>query len=93
MNNAQPIGVFDSGIGGMTVVQALTQHLPHENIIYFGDTARVPYGPKSPQVVREYALQDTDVLLRHDVKLIVMHAIPYPLSHLTLCRNGQKCRS
>ena len=72
MNNAQPIGVFDSGIGGMTVVRALTHHLPHENIIYFGDTARVPYGPKSPQVVREYALQDTDVLLRHDVKLIVI---------------------
>ena len=72
MNNSQPIGVFDSGIGGMTVVRALTQHLPHENIIYFGDTARVPYGPKSPQVVREYALQDTDVLLQHDVKLIVI---------------------
>jgi glutamate racemase len=72
MNNAQPIGVFDSGIGGMTVVRALTHHLPHENIIYFGDTARVPYGPKSPQVVREYALQDTDVLLRHDVKLIII---------------------
>jgi glutamate racemase len=72
MNNAQPIGVFDSGIGGMTVVRALTQHLPHENIIYFGDTARVPYGPKSAQVVREYALQDTDVLLQHDVKLIVI---------------------
>jgi len=72
MNNAKPIGVFDSGIGGMTVVRALTHHLPHENIIYFGDTARVPYGPKSQQVVREYALQDTDVLLQHDVKLIVI---------------------
>ena len=72
MNNAQPIGVFDSGIGGMTVVRALTHHLPHENIVYFGDTARVPYGPKSQQVVREYALQDTDVLLQHDVKLIVI---------------------
>jgi len=72
MNNAQPIGVFDSGIGGMTVVHALMQHLPHENIVYFGDTARVPYGPKSPQVVREYALQDTDVLLQHNVKVIVI---------------------
>jgi glutamate racemase len=72
MNNAQPIGVFDSGIGGMTVVRALTHHLPHENIVYFGDTARVPYGPKSPQVVREYALQDTEVLLQHDVKFIVI---------------------
>jgi glutamate racemase len=55
-----PIGVFDSGIGGLTVVRALTRELPHENIVYFGDTARVPYGPKSPQVVREYALQDTE---------------------------------
>jgi glutamate racemase len=72
MNTAQPIGVFDSGIGGMTVVRALMQYLPHENIMYFGDTARVPYGPKSPQVVREYALQDTDVLLQHGVKLIVI---------------------
>ncbi len=72
MNNVQPIGVFDSGIGGMTVVRALTHHMPHENIIYFGDTARVPYGPKSRQVVREYALQDTDVLLQHNVKLIVI---------------------
>ncbi len=72
MNNTQPIGVFDSGVGGLTVVRAMTQNLPHENIVYFGDTARVPYGPKSPQVVREYALQDTDVLLKHKVKLIVI---------------------
>ena len=72
MKNDQSIGVFDSGIGGMTVVRALTQHLPHENIVYFGDTARVPYGPKSPQVVREYAVQDTEVLLQHNVKLIVI---------------------
>ena len=55
MSNARPIGVFDSGIGGLTVVRALSHRLPHENIVYFGDTARVPYGPKSPQVVREYA--------------------------------------
>ena len=72
MSNARPIGVFDSGIGGLTVVHALTQHLPHENIVYFGDTARVPYGPKSAQVVREYAAQDTDVLLGHNVKMIVI---------------------
>ncbi|MDI6766640.1 MAG: glutamate racemase [Bacteroidota bacterium] len=70
--NLKPIGVFDSGIGGLTVVRALMQRLPHENLIYFGDTARVPYGPKSPQVVREYAAQDTDFLVKHDVKLIVV---------------------
>src|SRR5512144_1987419 len=70
--NAKPIGVFDSGIGGLTVVHALTTRMPHENIVYFGDTARVPYGPKSPQTVREYAAQDADVLLSHNVKLIVV---------------------
>ncbi len=72
MGDARPLGVFDSGIGGLTVVRALTNELPQENIVYFGDTARVPYGPKSPQVVRDYALQDTDVLLEHDVKMIVV---------------------
>ena len=70
--NAKPIGVFDSGIGGLTVVHALTRQLPHENIIYFGDTARVPYGPKSSQTVREYAGQDTDFLVSKDVKMIVI---------------------
>ncbi|HEY6191079.1 MAG TPA: glutamate racemase [Bacteroidota bacterium] len=69
---AKPIGVFDSGIGGLTVVKALMRRLPHENIVYFGDTARVPYGSKSAQVVREYAAQDTDFLVRHDVKMIVV---------------------
>jgi glutamate racemase len=68
----KPIGVFDSGIGGLTVVRALMRLLPHENIVYFGDTARVPYGPKSPQVVREYAAQDTDFLVSHKVKMIVI---------------------
>jgi len=72
MSNSRPIGVFDSGIGGLTVVRALAHHLPRENIVYFGDTARVPYGPKSAQVVREYAAQDTDVLLQHNVKMIVI---------------------
>ncbi len=70
--NSKPIGVFDSGIGGLTVVYALTKRLPHENIVYFGDTARVPYGPKSPQVIRDYAAQDVDFLLSKDVKMIVI---------------------
>ncbi len=72
MSDSRPIGVFDSGIGGLTVVRTLMNHLPHENLVYFGDTARVPYGPKSSQVVREYAVQDTDELLKHDVKMIVI---------------------
>ncbi len=66
------IGVFDSGIGGLTVVHALHERLPYENIVYFGDTARVPYGPKSPQVVREYAAQDVDFLVSMDVKMVVI---------------------
>lgn len=70
--SAKPIGVFDSGIGGLTVVRAISRRLPHENIVYFGDTARVPYGPKSPQVVREYAQQDVDVLLSRDIKMVVV---------------------
>jgi glutamate racemase len=69
---SKPIGVFDSGIGGLTVVRALMRKFPHENIVYFGDTARVPYGPKSPQVVREYAAEDADVLMKHDVKMVVI---------------------
>jgi glutamate racemase len=69
---SKPIGVFDSGIGGLTVVKALMRQLPHENIVYFGDTARVPYGAKSAQVVREYAAEDTDFLVSHDVKMIVV---------------------
>ncbi|MFA6455500.1 MAG: glutamate racemase [Bacteroidota bacterium] len=72
IENQKPIGVFDSGIGGLTVVRALLQQLPNENIVYFGDTARVPYGSKSPQVVREYTLDDTEFLLSKDVKMIVV---------------------
>lgn len=70
--NSKPIGVFDSGIGGLTVVHALTKRLPHENIVYFGDTARVPYGPKSPLVIREYAAQDVQFLVSKDVKMVVI---------------------
>ncbi len=69
---ANPIGVFDSGIGGLTVVRQLMALLPNENIVYFGDTARVPYGNKSAEVIREYAVQDTRFLLSKGVKLIVV---------------------
>ena len=63
-----PIGIFDSGIGGLTVVKSVMQALPNESIVYFGDTARVPYGIKSAETVKEYALQITDFLLRKRVK-------------------------
>lgn len=68
----KPIGVFDSGIGGLTVVRALSERLPHENIVYFGDTARVPYGSKSEDVVREYAIEDATFLIEQGVKMIVV---------------------
>ncbi|NTU52506.1 MAG: glutamate racemase [Chlorobiaceae bacterium] len=67
-----PIGIFDSGIGGLTVVKAVQAGLPSERIIYFGDTARVPYGPKSQVTIRKYAREDTEILLKHQPKLIIV---------------------
>jgi len=72
IKNNQAIGVFDSGIGGLTVVRALMERLPFENIIYFGDTARVPYGIKSVETINHYAAQITEFLLKKDVKLLVV---------------------
>ena len=68
----QPIGVFDSGLGGLTVLRALIDLLPDERIVYFGDTGRFPYGPKPADEVLAHALQITDVLLERDVKLLVV---------------------
>lgn len=70
--NRRPIGVFDSGIGGLTVVRELLRQLPHESLIYFGDTARVPYGNKSPETVRRYAAEITDFLTERGVKMVVV---------------------
>ena len=67
-----PIGVFDSGIGGLTVVRALMERLPFEDIIYFGDTARVPYGVKSVETIRSFTTQIADYLLERDVKLLII---------------------
>ena len=69
---AAPIGVFDSGIGGLTVVRELMRQLPDESIIYFGDTARVPYGPKSPETVRRYSREITTFLAEQGVKAVVV---------------------
>ena len=70
-NNA-PIGVFDSGIGGLTVVHEIIRQLPHESIIYFGDTARVPYGPKSPETVRRYSREIAGYLREEGIKALVV---------------------
>jgi glutamate racemase len=67
-----PIGIFDSGIGGLTVTRALFDRLPAENTIYFGDTARVPYGPKSPDTVRRYSAEILEWLLDQNVKAVVV---------------------
>lgn len=72
MPDNRPIGVFDSGIGGLTVVRELLHRLPNEPIVYFGDTARVPYGPKSPATVLRYSEEAASFLLSRDVKMIVV---------------------
>lgn len=70
MNN-DSIGVFDSGIGGLTCVKELNKLMPNENIIYFGDTARVPYGTRSKDTIRKYAAQDVAFFKQHNVKMII----------------------
>jgi glutamate racemase len=83
MSNSAPVGVFDSGIGGLTVVREMISQLPNESIIYFGDTARVPYGPKSPDTVLRYSREITSYLKDEGVKALVIacntataHALP-----------------
>jgi glutamate racemase len=72
MTPAQPIGVFDSGIGGLTVIRALRQRLPAEEILYFGDAARVPYGTKSPETVIRFTRECLGFLAHRRVKLLVV---------------------
>lgn len=69
--SSQPIGVFDSGLGGLTAVKQLRAILPYENIVYFGDTGRVPYGNRSVETIQRYAAQDASFLLSHNVKMII----------------------
>ncbi len=71
-NTNLPIGVFDSGVGGLTVVKAIREVLPHENIIYLGDTARLPYGTKSSGSIARYATQATASLQQYDIKMLVV---------------------
>ena len=72
IDSSNPIGVFDSGIGGLTVVKSLMQQLPHENIVYFGDIARIPYGTKSVATIRKFTEQTVRFLLQQDVKAIII---------------------
>ncbi|MDY6844357.1 MAG: glutamate racemase [Thermodesulfobacteriota bacterium] len=68
----EPIGIFDSGVGGLTVLKEVINHIPSENILYFGDTARVPYGTRSSEKVIDYSIQSTDFLLSKGIKLLIV---------------------
>ncbi len=70
--NSNPIGIFDSGLGGLTVAKKIYELLPGENVVYFGDTARFPYGPRSQEIVRKISFQNTNFLLAQNVKFIVV---------------------
>lgn len=72
MKNTQAIGIFDSGIGGLTVMREIMQKLPHEQLIYFGDTARLPYGEKSPETILRYSIENAIFLMEHKIKLLVI---------------------
>lgn len=67
-----PIGIFDSGIGGLTVANAVSEALPNEEIIYFGDTAHLPYGDKSPESIQHYSIRISDFLLQRNCKLVLI---------------------
>lgn len=71
-SSSQPIGIFDSGIGGLTVAHAVVSHLPKENIVYFGDTAHLPYGDKSTAAIQAYAIKIAHLLLQKECKLILI---------------------
>ncbi|MEQ9466632.1 MAG: glutamate racemase [Ekhidna sp.] len=72
MKSSQPIGIFDSGIGGLTVARAVKKLLPDESIIYFGDTAHLPYGDKSTAAIQAYSVRIADLLLKHKCKVILI---------------------
>jgi glutamate racemase len=86
--NSAPLGFFDSGVGGLTVVRAVQELLPNESILYLGDTARLPYGSKSPETIRQFADEDVRFLISRGVKAIVVacntataHALPTLKEH------------
>ena len=72
MSSDLPIGIFDSGIGGLTVVRQIHKLMPNEELVYLGDTARVPYGTKAPSTVVRFACEDTQFLLQQNVKAVVV---------------------
>jgi glutamate racemase len=87
MPRSAPVGVFDSGIGGLTVAHEVIRQLPHESVLYFGDTARVPYGPKSPDTVRRYSREIAGFLRDQGVKGIVIACNTATAHALTVLRD------
>ena len=89
-NQKLPIGVFDSGVGGLTVLRALQEQLPNESFIYLGDTARLPYGTKSPATIRRYAEQASQILASRGIKLLVIACNTASTVALPLLQNDFK---
>jgi glutamate racemase len=71
-SDSRPLGIFDSGIGGLTVASAVSEILPGETLIYFGDTAHLPYGDKSPEAIRKWSVAISDFLMEHDCKMLII---------------------
>lgn len=86
MDNTRPIGIFDSGMGGLTVAGAIQRLMPSENIVYVGDMARLPYGVKTVDTVRRYSLQLVNFLLKHKIKMLVVACNTATISSLDYIR-------
>jgi len=94
----RPLGIFDSGIGGLTVASAINKLMPQEQIVYFGDTAHLPYGDKSPESIKKWALAISDFLMTYDCKVIVIacnsiSSVAFDLikAHIGNKSNSYKC--
>lgn len=85
---SSPIGIFDSGIGGLTVLKEIARLLPHEPVIYLGDTARVPYGIRSPETVTRYSFECSEFLMRQNIKLLVVACNTVSAISLSLIRRS-----
>jgi len=72
VSDQRPIGIFDSGVGGLTVFSEVEKALPREEIVYFGDTARVPYGTKSKETITRFSVENVEFLMKHNVKLVLV---------------------
>ncbi|MBE6969741.1 MAG: glutamate racemase [Ruminococcaceae bacterium] len=86
LRDSRPIGIFDSGLGGLTAVTALAEALPEERFVYFGDTARTPYGSKAVETIQRFSVQIAEFLLKHDAKLIVIACNTISATALELLR-------